>query len=86
MVASTSWVTKEGILELILSLQKKVGYKILFVTHDVEVTKELCQDIAILKDGIIIEHGKVAEVLNNPQNSYTKQLIESNFKNRGKRS
>ena len=78
--------TKNGILELILYLQKKVGYKILFVTHDVEATKELCQDIAILKDGIIIEHGKVAEVLNNPKNSYTKQLIESNFKNRGKRS
>ncbi len=78
--------TKEGILELILSLQKKVGYKILFVTHDVEATKELCQEIAILKDGIIIESGKVSEVLDNPQNDYTKQLIASNFKNRGKRA
>jgi peptide/nickel transport system ATP-binding protein len=78
--------TKDGILELILALQKKVGYKILFVTHDVEATKELCQEIAILKDGIIIEHGSVTEVLDNPQNDYTKQLIASNFKNRGKRS
>jgi peptide/nickel transport system ATP-binding protein len=78
--------TKDGILELILVLQKKVGYKILFVTHDVEATKELCQEIAILKDGIIIEHGSVTEVLDNPQNDYTKQLIASNFKNRGKRS
>lgn len=78
--------TKEGILKLILKLQKEVGYKILFVTHDVEATKELCQEIAILKDGIIVEHGSVLEVLENPQNDYTKQLIASNFKNRGKRS
>jgi len=77
---------KNGILELILALQKKVGYKILFVTHDVEAAKELCQEIAILKDGIIIESGKVIEVLENPQNDYTKQLIDSNFKNRGKRA
>ncbi len=78
--------TKEGILKLIKKLQIKVGYKILFVTHDVESTKEFCEDIAILKDGIIIEEGKVVEVLKNPKDDYTKLLIESNFKNRGKRN
>jgi peptide/nickel transport system ATP-binding protein len=78
--------TKDGILKLIIKLQNEVGYKILFVTHDVEATKELCEDIAILKDGIIIERGRVEEILSSPKNSYTKQLIESNFKNRGKRT
>lgn len=77
--------TKDGILKLIKSLQKKVGYKILFVTHDVDATRELCQEIAILKDGIIIEIGSVEEVLKNPQDSYTKELIASNFKHREKR-
>jgi len=78
--------TKDGILKLIVKLQKKVGYKILFVTHDVDASRELCQEIAILKDGIIIETGSVEDVLKNPQHDYTKELIESNFKNRGKRS
>jgi len=74
------------ILKLIVKLQKKVGYKILFVTHDVDASRELCQEIAILKDGIIIETGSVEDVLKNPQHDYTKELIESNFKKRGKRS
>ncbi len=78
--------TKSIILDLIKELQTKVGYKILFVTHDTEAAKELCQDIAILKNGIIVERGAVREVLSNPQNSYSKELIQSNFKNRKKRS
>lgn len=78
--------TKSIILDLIKELQIKVGYKILFVTHDTESAKELCQDIAILKDGIIVERGAIREVLKNPQNSYSKELIQSNFKNRKKRS
>ncbi len=77
--------TKDAILKLIKKLQKKVGYKILFVTHDIEAAKDLCQEIAILKNGIIIEEGSVKEVLENPKSSYAKELIESNFKNRKKR-
>jgi peptide/nickel transport system ATP-binding protein len=77
--------TKDDILKLIKNLQNKVGYKILFVTHDTEATRDLCQDIAILKNGTIVESGRVEDLLSNPQNSYTKELIESNFKNRRKR-
>jgi peptide/nickel transport system ATP-binding protein len=77
--------TKDGILKLIKKLQHKVGYKLLFVTHDIDATKELCDEIAILKDGIIIEHGSVKEILDIPQNEYSKVLIESNFKHRQKR-
>ncbi|MCH9814520.1 MAG: ATP-binding cassette domain-containing protein [Epsilonproteobacteria bacterium] len=77
--------TKEGILVLIKTLQEKVGYKILFVTHDVEATRMLCDQIAILKEGTIIESGSVDAVLINPKESYTQALIASNFKHRKKR-
>ncbi len=77
--------TKDAILKLIKKLQQEVGYKILFVTHDIGATEDLCQEIAILKNGIIIEEGRVKEVLKNPKSSYAKKLIESNFKNRKKR-
>jgi peptide/nickel transport system ATP-binding protein len=78
--------TKDGILKLIKKLQKEVGYKLLFVTHDIDATELLCDEIAILKDGKIIERGSVDDILNNPQSEYSKVLIESNFKHRGKRS
>ncbi len=77
--------TKDAILKLIKKLHHEVGYKILFVTHDVEATRELSQEIAILKNGTIVEEGKVKDVLENPKSSYAKELIESNFKNRKKR-
>jgi len=78
--------TKESILNLIKRLQKLMGYKILFVTHDVDATRSLCEEIAILKNGTIVERGLVYEVLENPVSEYAKKLIASNFKYRGKRS
>ncbi|MEA3384719.1 MAG: ATP-binding cassette domain-containing protein [Campylobacterota bacterium] len=75
-------ISKENILNLILELQKELGFIFIFVSHDIESIKNICEDIAILKDGNIIEHGKVSDILKKPTNSYTKALIESNFKNR----
>ncbi len=75
--------TKKAIMILLKKLQLEMGYKILFVTHEVEITQLLCEDIAILKEGVIIERGKIYDVLENPQNAYSKALITSNFKNRG---
>lgn len=78
--------TKESILKLIASLQERIGYKLLFVTHDIEATKLLCEEIAILKEGEIIEEGRVEEVLKHPRTAYAKRLIEANFKQRRKRT
>jgi len=75
--------TKHDILIMIDRLKKELGFKILYVTHDIESSKFLCEDIAILKKGNIIEKGKVEDVLNFPKDKYTIKLIESNFKNRG---
>jgi peptide/nickel transport system ATP-binding protein len=74
--------SKQNILDLIKNLQKKLNFIIIFVSHDIESIKNLCTNIAILKNGMICEMGKTDDILNNPVNSYTKQLINSNFKNR----
>ncbi len=74
--------TKKVILDLLKSLQESLGFKILFVTHDINSVKELCEDILILQNGNICEDGKTKEILENPKNSYTKKLIEANFTNR----
>jgi len=73
---------KEQILLLVKSLQKASGFKIFFVTHDIGSTPLICNEIAVIKEGHIIEAGKIDDILTNPKNEYTKKLIESNFKNR----
>ncbi len=78
--------TKIEILNMIYNLKKEFGFKILYVTHDIESSKYLCNNIAILKNGQIIEKGNINDVLKNPKEAYTKNLIQSNFKNRGFRS
>jgi ABC-type dipeptide/oligopeptide/nickel transport system ATPase component len=74
--------TRVLILNLLKELQKKFNFKILFVTHDINSAKSLCEDIYVLKDGQLVENGKMFEVIKNPKNEYTKILIDSNFSNR----
>ena len=73
---------KMVILNLIKTLQQEMNFLLIFVSHDIESIKTICQEIIILKDGIVCESGDVEKVLKNPTHSYTKMLIESNFKNR----
>lgn len=73
---------KNIILNILKSLQEKLDFKILFVTHDVESINNLCEDIVIIKKGEVCEAGKTIEVLTNPKTKYTKNIIESNFTNR----
>jgi len=73
---------KEIILDLLKDLTKDLDLKILYVTHDIYSIKNLCEDIIILKNGNIIESGKTEEILSNPKNPYTIELINSNFINK----
>ena len=75
--------SKEAILELLKELHVKNKFKLIFVTHDIEAVRDLCEDIAIIKDGKIVEQGNLEEIINTPKEQYTKELIESGFKNRG---
>ena len=74
--------TRVLILDLLKKLQDEFGFKILFVTHDMNSAKSLCEDICVIKDGLVVEDGKMSQILNNPQAQYTKTLIEANFANR----
>lgn len=74
--------TKENILSLLKSLREKMGFYMLFVSHDIASVESLCDEIVVLKEGKVVEAGKLENVIKNPKESYTKALIESNFKNR----
>ena len=77
---------KDKILDLIKRLQKDFGFLILFVTHDIDSSVKLCEEIAVIKSGKIVEEGRIKDILDSPRKEYTKKLIEANFKNRGFRS
>ncbi len=74
--------TRVLIIELLLKVQQELGFKILFVTHDMNSAEALCDEICIIKEGAVVESGLMHEVIASPQSEYTKMLIEANFSNR----
>jgi len=73
---------REDMVDTLLNLQDKLSFLMLFVTHDINIAKRLCEDIIVLKKGKVVESGKSKDIINNPKDAYTKRLIESNFSNR----
>ncbi len=73
---------REVIIELLKSLQEQLGFKMLFVTHDMKSAASLCEDICVIKNGSVVENGPIQKVLDEPSAEYTKVLISSNFSNR----
>jgi len=65
------------ILELLGKLQRELGLAILLITHDLGVVAELCDDIAVMYAGRIVEKGPAAEVLERPRHPYTAGLLAS---------
>ena len=64
------------IMNLLKSLKTR-GISMIFITHDIALTSDLCDNIAVMKDGKFIEHGSIDHVINNPKHNFTKQLIQS---------
>lgn len=63
------------ILELLQDLRRKRGLALLLITHDFGVVAEVCDRVAVMKNGEIVEEGETGAVLRNPQHDYTKRLI-----------
>ena len=65
------------ILELMQDLRKKLGMSIIMITHDLGVVASMCEKIAVMYAGHIVEYGTTDEIFYNPQHEYTKGLINS---------
>ncbi len=65
------------ILELIQSLQKKMGMAVILVTHDLGVIADMCDNIIVMYGGRICERGTAREIFYNPKHEYTKGLMRS---------
>ena len=65
------------ILELMKSLQEKLGMSIIMITHDLGVVASMCEKIAVMYAGHIVEYGTADEIFYQPSHEYTKGLIQS---------
>ena len=70
---------QKEILELLnrLRWEKGLDLSILFICHDIAVVQQFCDRVLVMYKGSIVEEGKPEEVVRNPQNEYTKRLIDS---------
>ena len=64
-----------AIVELLGNLQRDLGLAMLFITHNLPLVRSIAQRVAVLSQGSIVEHGDVKQVLTNPGQPYTRQLL-----------
>ena len=66
---------QKQILELLRALSAENAVGILLISHDMNVVRRLCEDVAVMYKGRIVERGPTEDVFRNPQDAYTKRLI-----------
>lgn len=65
------------VLELLDEIKCKMDLAMLFVTHDLRVAAQVCDNIAVMKLGEVVEYGSTYDVFHNPQHEYTKSLLDA---------
>jgi len=63
------------ILELLKRLNKEYDASMLFISHNLNVVRKLCNEVAVMQRGLLVEEGKTEQVFYHPQHEYTKRLI-----------
>ena len=67
------------ILQLLVDLKEQLGLSYLFISHDLSVVYQICDRVAVLYHGELVEQGQVDEVYDAPQHPYTKKLLEASL-------
>lgn len=75
--ASLDVSVQARIIALLCELQTKFSLSLIFITHDLRLVGELCQSVAVMRGGQLVEHGATEQVLANPTHDYTRDLIDA---------
>jgi len=67
------------IIDLLCHIQRRYKMTYLFISHDLRVVRALANELAVMKDGKIIESGTAKEIFKNPKAAYTKELFKAAF-------
>ncbi|AHG80052.1 Methionine import ATP-binding protein MetN [Mannheimia varigena USDA-ARS-USMARC-1388] len=71
--------TTQSILQLLKDINKRLGLTILLITHEMEVVKRICDRVAVIDRGQLIESGSVSEIFSNPKTELAQKFIQSTF-------
>jgi D-methionine transport system ATP-binding protein len=69
--------TTGSILELLARVNREMNITILFVTHQVQVIKELCRKVAVMEQGQIVETGSAVDIFSHPQREVTRRFVQA---------
>lgn len=72
--------TTHSILSLLKEINKQMGITILLITHEMEVIKDICDEVVVLGEGRLVESGPVAEIFSHPRQELTKRMVSSSLK------
>jgi peptide/nickel transport system ATP-binding protein len=65
------------VLDLLDEIQRRLGIAILFITHDLRVAAQICDEVVVMQKGRIVEQGPAGDVLTKPKEAYTRALLEA---------
>ncbi|SFB98642.1 D-methionine transport system ATP-binding protein [Bacillus sp. OV322] len=69
--------TTEQILELLLKINKELGITIFLITHELEVIQRICDRVAVMEAGEVVEQGKIVDIFTKPQHPRTKSFVRN---------
>ncbi|WP_019319797.1 methionine ABC transporter ATP-binding protein [Streptococcus mutans] len=69
--------TTKQILALLQDLNKKLGLTVVMITHEMQIVKDICNRVAVMQEGSLIEEGSVLDIFSNPREDLTKDFIKT---------
>ena len=67
--------TTRAILDLLKDINEKLGVTIIVITHEMKVVEQICDKVAVINDGVLVESGDVKDIFLKPQSKVTRQLL-----------
>jgi microcin C transport system ATP-binding protein len=68
------------VVDLLRDLQARYGLAYLFISHDLKVVRALANEVIVMRNGQVVEHGPAEQIFERPQTDYTRALISAAFR------
>ena len=76
-VSALDMSVQAQVLNLLMDVRTQLGLALVMVSHDLGVVSRLCEDVVVLRNGVVVESGRAADVLAAPQHPYTASLVQA---------